>query len=61
MDPASLFETALCQRLDIKYPVFQAWMGFVAHAELAAAVSNGGGLRCIGSGSMIACELDEHA
>jgi enoyl-[acyl-carrier protein] reductase II len=34
-------------------------MGFVAHAELAAAVSNAGGLGCIGSGSMSARELKE--
>lgn len=34
-------------------------MGFVAHAELAAAVSNAGGLGCIGSGTMSARELKE--
>ena len=55
----SIFETATTRRLKIKYPVFQAGMGFVAHAELAAAVSNAGGLGCIGSGSMSAHELKE--
>jgi len=55
----ALFNPPLCQRLKIKYPVFQAGMGFVAHAELAAAVSNAGGLGCIGSGSMGARELKE--
>jgi enoyl-[acyl-carrier protein] reductase II len=56
-DPA-LF-TPICERIGIKFPVFQAGMGFVAHAELAAAVSNAGGLGCIGSGSMGAHELKE--
>src|SRR5260370_33284576 len=59
MDSASLFDAPLCRRLNIKYPVFQAGMGFVAHAELAAAVSNAGGLGCIGSGSMNDRELRE--
>jgi len=57
MDVDSLFNTPLCRRLNIDYPVFQAGMGFVAHAELAAAVSNAGGLGCLGSGSMTAKEL----
>jgi enoyl-[acyl-carrier protein] reductase II len=55
----SIFDTPVCRRLGIKFPVFQAGMGFVAHAELAAAVSNAGGLGCIGSGSMGARELRE--
>jgi enoyl-[acyl-carrier protein] reductase II len=57
MDSASLFDTPLCRRLNIKYPVFQAGMGFVAHAELAAAVSNAGGMGCIGAGTLSANEL----
>ena len=32
--------TPICARLGIRYPVFQAGMGWVARAELAAAVSN---------------------
>jgi enoyl-[acyl-carrier protein] reductase II len=59
MDSESIFQTPLCQRLNTKYPVFQAGMGFVAHAELAAAVSNACGLGCLGSGSMTAHELKE--
>ncbi|MGC1343220.1 MAG: nitronate monooxygenase, partial [Candidatus Binataceae bacterium] len=55
----SSFETSITKRLGIKFPVFQAGMGFVAHAELAAAVSNAGGLGCIGSGSMSSRELTE--
>lgn len=48
----TILRTPICHRLGISYPVFQAGMGFVAHAELAAAVSNAGGLGCIGSGTM---------
>src|SRR6516164_2970708 len=59
MDVENIFSTPLCRRLNLKYPVFQAGMGFVAHAELAAAVSNAGGLGCIGSGSIAARELKE--
>ncbi|HJU11754.1 MAG TPA: nitronate monooxygenase family protein [Candidatus Binataceae bacterium] len=59
MDVENVFNTPLCRRLNIRYPVFQAGMGFVAHAELAAAVSNAGGLGCLGSGSMSARELRE--
>jgi enoyl-[acyl-carrier protein] reductase II len=42
MDLDSVFKMSLCERLKIKYPIFQAGMGFVAHTELAAAVSNAG-------------------
>jgi enoyl-[acyl-carrier protein] reductase II len=59
MNPDSIFATPITRRLNIKYPIFQAGMGFVAHAELASAVSNAGGLGCIGSGSMSARELSE--
>jgi enoyl-[acyl-carrier protein] reductase II len=57
MDVENIFKTRICRRLNIRHPVFQAGMGFVAHAELAAAVSNAGGLGCLGSGSMSASEL----
>jgi enoyl-[acyl-carrier protein] reductase II len=43
--------TPICDRLGIDYPIFQAGMGWVAHAELAAAVSEAGGLGVIGAGS----------
>lgn len=45
--------TAICDRLGIEYPVFQAGMGWVARAELAAAVSEAGGLGVIGAGSTL--------
>lgn len=44
----------ICSLLGIEYPVLQGGMAWVADAELAAAVSNGGGLGIIGSGSMTA-------
>jgi len=59
MNTDSIFATPVTRQLNIKYPIFQAGMGFVAHAELASAVSNAGGLGCIGSGSMSARELSE--
>jgi enoyl-[acyl-carrier protein] reductase II len=59
MDTSAVFATPICGRLNIKYPIFQAGMGFVAHAELAAAVSNAGGLGCIGAGTMNDRELRE--
>lgn len=42
--------TRLCELLGIKYPVVQGGMAWVATAELAAAVSNGGGLGIIAAG-----------
>src|SRR5262252_2837479 len=59
MNTDSIFATLVTRQLNIKYPIFQAGMGFVAHAELASAVSNASGLGCIGSGSMSARELSK--
>ncbi len=42
----------LCQLLNIKYPVLQGGMAWIATAELAAAVSQAGGLGIIGAGHM---------
>ncbi|MFN4089961.1 MAG: NAD(P)H-dependent flavin oxidoreductase [Alphaproteobacteria bacterium] len=50
-DRGSALRTALCDRLGIAFPVFQAGMGWVARAELAAAVSAAGGLGVIGAGA----------
>ncbi|WXR61919.1 enoyl-[acyl-carrier-protein] reductase FabK [Peptostreptococcaceae bacterium AGR-M142] len=41
----------LCEILDIKYPIIQGGMAWIATAELAAAVSNAGGLGIIGAGN----------
>lgn len=47
-----MIRTDLCQLLGIKYPLLQGGMAWVATAELAAAVSNAGGLGIIGAGHM---------
>lgn len=46
-----MFRTALCDLLNIEYPIIQGGMAWVSTAELAAAVSEAGGLGIIGSGS----------
>ena len=43
--------TEICDMLGIKYPVLQGGMAWVATAELAAAVSEAGGLGIIGAGN----------
>ena len=40
----------ICELLGIEYPIIQGGMAWVATAELAAAVSNGGGLGLIAAG-----------
>ncbi len=46
-----MIRTALCDLLGIEYPIIQGGMAWVATAELAAAVSEAGGLGVIGSGA----------
>ncbi len=46
-----MFRTSICNVLGIKYPIIQGGMAWVATAELAAAVSNAGGLGIIGAGN----------
>jgi len=48
--------TPICERLGLKYPIFQAGMGFIARSELAAAVSAAGGLGVVGAGSTLGPE-----
>ncbi|NOQ73606.1 MAG: nitronate monooxygenase [Crocinitomix sp.] len=50
----------ITELLGIKYPLIQAGMIWCSGWELAAAVSNAGGLGIIGSGSMYPEVLDEH-
>ncbi|WP_082789092.1 enoyl-[acyl-carrier-protein] reductase FabK [Desulfolucanica intricata] len=45
-----MIRTKLCDLLGIKYPIMQGGMAWVSTAELAAAVSEAGGLGIIGSG-----------
>lgn len=54
-----LFRTALCDLLHIKYPILQGGMAWVSTAELAAAVSEAGGLGIIGAGTMPVDWLEE--
>lgn len=49
-------KTPICERIGIEHPVFQAGMGWVARAELAAAVSEAGGLGVLGAGSSMSAD-----
>ena len=42
-----MIKSRVCEILGIEYPIFQGGMAWVADAELAAAVSNAGGLGLI--------------
>lgn len=46
-----MIKTEICDLLGIEYPLFQGGMAWAATAELAAAVSNAGGLGIIGAGN----------
>lgn len=50
----------ICELFSIEYPLIQAGMIWCSGWELAAAVSNAGGLGIIGSGSMYPDVLDTH-
>ena len=45
-----MIRTALCDLLGIEHPILQGGMAWAANAELAAAVSNAGGLGIVGAG-----------
>lgn len=57
MHPA--LNTAVCDLLGIETPIVQAGMGFVARSDLAAAVSNAGGLGVIGAAFLSLEQLRE--
>ncbi len=57
MHTSDLPRTPLCELLGIRYPVMQAGMGLIARGELAAAVSDAGGLGVIGAGHLSHDEL----
>jgi len=46
-----MIKSPVCDLLGIEYPVFQGAMAWIADGNLAAAVSNGGGLGIIAAGS----------
>jgi enoyl-[acyl-carrier protein] reductase II len=47
-----MIRTRLCDLLGIKHPIIQGGMAWAATAELAAAVSNAGGLGIVGAGNL---------
>ena len=53
-----VLRTRLCDLLEIEYPILLAGMGGAANAELAAAVSESGGLGIIGAINLTPDELD---
>lgn len=50
---------SICKLLGIEYPIFQGAMARIATADLAATVSNAGGLGIIASGGMTSEQLRE--
>jgi enoyl-[acyl-carrier protein] reductase II len=46
-----MFQTELCKLLNIQYPIIQGGMAWVATGELAAAVSEAGGLGIVAAGN----------
>ena len=46
-----MIRTTICEMLDLRYPVFQGGMAWIADGKLAAAVSEGGGLGIIAAGN----------
>ncbi len=46
-----MIQSPICELLGIQYPVFQGGMAWIADGNLAAAVSNGGGLGIIAAGN----------
>ena len=54
-----MMQSVLCEMLGIRYPVFQGGMAWVADGNLAAAVSEGGGLGIIGAGNAPASYVRE--
>ncbi|TQR19136.1 NAD(P)H-dependent flavin oxidoreductase [Psychrobacillus vulpis] len=48
----------ICEKLQITYPIIQGGMGNISNAQLAAAVSEAGGLGTIGCGTMSPEEVE---
>ena len=53
-------KTRITELFGIEHPIIQGGMHYVGLAEMAAAVSNAGGLGLIGAGSMYPEVLREH-
>ncbi|MDR2931100.1 MAG: enoyl-[acyl-carrier-protein] reductase FabK [Propionibacteriaceae bacterium] len=54
-----MLTSPICDLLGIDYPVFQGGMAWIADADLAAAVSNAGGLGIIAAGNAPATVVEE--
>lgn len=54
-----MFKTQICDLLNIEVPILQGGMAWVATAELAAAVSNAGGLGLVAAGNAPAEVVEE--
>ncbi len=54
-----MLKSKICEMLNIRYPVFQGGMAWVADADLAAAVSEAGGLGIIAAMNMNGAQLAE--
>ncbi|HSH24041.1 MAG TPA: nitronate monooxygenase family protein [Massilibacterium sp.] len=52
-----MFHTRVTERLNIKYPIIQGGLAYLAYSELAAAVSNAGGL---GQITAMTCSSPDH-
>jgi enoyl-[acyl-carrier protein] reductase II len=46
-----VIKTSICEILNIKYPIFQGGMAWIADNTLASAVSEAGGLGIIAAGN----------
>lgn len=55
-----MIDNVVCKLFNVKYPIIQAGMVWCANWNLAASVSNAGGLGLIGAGSMYPDVLREH-
>jgi enoyl-[acyl-carrier protein] reductase II len=53
------WNTPLTELFGVRYPIMQAGMGQVAGGRLAAAVTNAGGIGCIGASRLSPEELDD--
>ena len=52
-------QTRVTELLNIKYPIFQGGMAWVADGDLAGAVSKAGGLGIIGGGNLSLIHISE--
>ena len=52
-----MIKSAVCDLLDIKYPLFQGGMAWIADGRLAASVSEAGGLGIIAAGNQRAEDI----